>query len=102
VRIYPAEACFFLMQHYNERELLNIGTGEDLSIAELAGIIKEITGYKGNIVFDKSKPDGTPRKLMDVSRLHALGWRHRIPLTEGIALAYQDFLQTQSLAEQVI
>lgn len=90
-----AEACFFLMQTYNERELVNIGTGEDLSIAELAAIIKDTTGFKGNIVFDKTKPDGTPRKLMDVSKLHALGWRHSVSLTDGIKLAYQDFLLTQ-------
>jgi GDP-L-fucose synthase len=89
-----AEACFFLMQQYNEREILNIGTGEDLSIAELAEMIKETTGYKGNIVFDKTRPDGTPRKLLDVSRLQALGWRHSISLPEGIKLAYKDFLQT--------
>jgi len=90
-----AEACFFLMQEYNKRELINIGTGEDLSIAELAGIIKETTRFQGNIVFDTSKPDGTPRKLMDVSKLHALGWHHSISLTDGIKLAYQDFLQAQ-------
>ena len=68
-----AEACYFLMQQYNKRHLINIGTGIDLSIAELAEIIKQTTGFTGNIVFDKSKPDGTPRKLMDVSRLHELG-----------------------------
>jgi GDP-L-fucose synthase len=90
-----ADACFFLMQQYNQRELLNIGTGKDLSIAELAELIKETTGFKGNIVFDKTKPDGTPRKLMDVSRLHALGWQHRVSLADGIKLAYKDFLQTQ-------
>jgi len=98
-----AEACFFLMQHYNEKELINIGTGEDLTIAQLAEIIKNITGFKGSIVFDKTKPDGTPRKLMDVSKLHALGWRHSIELTEGIQLAYQDFKQTQmTITEGVV
>jgi len=98
-----AEACFFLMQHYNEKELINIGTGEDLTIAQLAEIIKNITGFKGSIVFDKTKPDGTPRKLMDVSKLHALGWRHSIELTEGIQLAYQDFMQTQmTITERVV
>lgn len=98
-----AEACFFLMQHYNQRELINIGTGEDLSIAELAGMVKKVTGFKGDILFDTSKPDGTPRKLMDVSKLHSLGWRHTIELSEGIKLAYQDFLEkTQtSVAERV-
>jgi GDP-L-fucose synthase len=88
-----AEACYFLMQEYNEKELVNIGTGEDLSIAELAGLIKEVTGYPGKIAFDASRPDGTPRKLMDVSKLHQLGWRHRTELKEGIQLAYRDFLQ---------
>ncbi|GAC1449621.1 MAG: GDP-L-fucose synthase [Chitinophagaceae bacterium] len=98
-----AEACFFLMQEYNNRALINIGTGEDLSIAELAMIIKKTTGFKGNILYDESKPDGTPRKLMDVSKLHSLGWHHNISLTDGIKLAYQDFLQTQKpVAEGII
>ncbi|MFT3936676.1 MAG: GDP-L-fucose synthase [Chitinophagaceae bacterium] len=92
-----AEACVFLMNNYNEKQLVNIGTGEDLSIAELANLIKNIVGYKGEIVFDKSKPDGTPRKLMDVSKLHSLGWKHTIELTDGIKLAYKDFLQSQKL-----
>lgn len=87
-----ADACYFLMQNYNEPKLINIGTGEDLSIKELALLIKNIVGFEGELVFDASKPDGTPRKLMDVSKLHAQGWKHRINLTEGIALAYQDFL----------
>ena len=90
-----AEACFFLMQQYNKKEFLNIGTGQDLSIAELAALIKLTTGFKGNIVFDSTKPDGTPRKLMDVSRLHALGWHHSVSLEEGIKLAYEDFLHAQ-------
>ncbi len=89
-----AEACFFLMQEYNEKGLINIGTGQDLSIAELAETIKKTTGFKGKISFDTTKPDGTPRKLMDVSKLHSLGWRHKISLSEGIALAYQDFLKS--------
>ena len=90
-----AEACFFLMQQYNKKEIINIGTGQDLSIAELAALIKITTGFKGNIVFDSTKPDGTPRKLMDVSRLHALGWHHSVSLEEGIKLAYEDFLHAQ-------
>jgi len=98
-----ADACLFLMQQYSKRELLNIGTGIDLSIAELAELIKKTTGYKGKIVFDKSKPDGTPRKLMDVSRLHALGWHHSVSLEDGIKLAYKDFLQSQkSVTEEII
>ena len=90
-----AEACFFLMQQYNEKGLINIGTGEDLSIAELANTLKNIIGFKGSVTFDKTKPDGTPRKLMDVSKLHALGWHHKIGLAEGIKSAYKDFLQKQ-------
>lgn len=87
-----AEACFYLMQNYDEAGLVNIGTGEDLSIKELALMIKKAVGFDGELVFDSSKPDGTPRKLMDVSKLHAQGWKHTIELEEGIRLAYQDFL----------
>jgi GDP-L-fucose synthase len=90
-----AEACFFLMNHYNEPELINIGTGEDLSIADLARLVQKIVGFTGRLIFDSSKPDGTPRKLMDVSKLHSHGWKHKIELEEGILLAYQDFLQKQ-------
>jgi GDP-L-fucose synthase len=88
-----AEACLFLMEHYNEREFVNVGTGEDLSIAELAELVKTVIGYEGKIVYDTSKPDGTPRKLMDVSKLHALGYNHKTGLKEGITIAYQDFLK---------
>jgi GDP-L-fucose synthase len=87
-----AEACYYLMQNYNEEGLVNIGTGEDLSIKDLALLIKRIVGYDGDINFDTSKPDGTPRKLMDVTKLHSKGWKHKIELEEGIALAYGDFL----------
>ncbi|SDQ00075.1 GDP-L-fucose synthase [Mucilaginibacter sp. OK268] len=87
-----AEACFYLMQNYDEQGLVNIGTGEDLSIKDLALLIKKIVGYEGNITFDTSKPDGTPRKLMDVTKLHSKGWKHKIELEEGIALAYKDYL----------
>lgn len=87
-----AEACYYLMQHYNEPGLVNIGTGEDVTIKELAELVKETVGYQGAISFDTSKPDGTPRKLMDVSKLHGYGWKHTIELPEGIKLAYQDFL----------
>ncbi|WP_219223175.1 GDP-L-fucose synthase family protein [Pedobacter antarcticus] len=87
-----ASACCFLMDNYNETELINIGTGEDLSIKDLAILIKEITGFEGGLEFDKTKPDGTPRKLMDVSKLHQMNWRHQVELKDGIALAYQDFL----------
>jgi GDP-L-fucose synthase len=88
-----ADACYFLMQEYNEAGLVNIGTGHDLSIKDLALLIKEVVGFTGDLVFDTSKPDGTPRKLLDVSKLHKLGWKHRIALQEGLALAYQDFLK---------
>ncbi|MDB5139695.1 MAG: GDP-fucose synthetase [Mucilaginibacter sp.] len=87
-----AEACYFLMQSYNEEGLVNIGTGEDISIKDLALLIKDIIGYQGQIDFDTSKPDGTPRKLMDVTKLHSKGWKHKIELEEGIRLAYSDFL----------
>ena len=87
-----AEACYYLMQNYDEAGLVNIGTGEDLSIKDLALLIKKVVGYEGEIKFDTSKPDGTPRKLMDVSKLHSKGWKHTIELEDGIKLAYQDFL----------
>ena len=85
-----AEACYFLMNNYSENTPINIGTGEDISIKELAEIIKEIVGFKGKIIWDSSKPDGTPRKLLDVSTIHKLGWSHRIALNEGIMNVYQD------------
>src|SRR5690606_5338321 len=91
-----ADACLFLMESYNEPQFINIGTGEDLSIRDLAYLIKEIVGYQGELAFDTSKPDGTPRKLMDVNKLHALGWRHTTGLAAGIRLAYADFLTKQA------
>ncbi|WP_410222100.1 GDP-L-fucose synthase family protein [Pedobacter sp.] len=87
-----ADACYFLMQNYDEPNLINIGTGEDLTIKDLALMIKDVVGFEGTLIFDTSKPDGTPRKLMDVSKLHNLGWRHQIELKEGLRLAYQDYL----------
>ncbi len=87
-----AEACFYLMQNYNQAGFINIGTGVDLSIKDLAILVGKIIGYEGDILFDTSKPDGTPRKLMDVSKLHNMDWKHKIDLEEGIHLAYQDFL----------
>ena len=87
-----ADACFFLMENYNESNLINIGTGEDLTIKDLALAVKNTVGFEGELVFDTSKPDGTPRKLMDVSKLHHLGWKHQIELEEGLKLAYQDYL----------
>ncbi|HEX3684201.1 MAG TPA: GDP-L-fucose synthase [Bryobacteraceae bacterium] len=88
-----ATAAVFLMQHYHEREIVNVGTGEDVTIAELAQLIAHSIGYEGRFVFDTSKPDGTPRKLLDVSRLHALGWRHAISLEAGIRSTYTWFLE---------
>jgi len=87
-----AEACFYLMENYNEPGLVNIGTGEDVTIKDLALTVKEVVGFDGELEFDTSKPDGTPRKLMDVNKLHSFGWKHKVELKEGIAYAYQDFL----------
>jgi len=92
-----ADACYYLMQNYDEAGLVNIGTGEDVSIKELALLVKSIVGYEGEINFDTSKPDGTPRKLMDVSKLHNKGWKHKVELEEGIKLAYQDFLSKENM-----
>ena len=111
-----AEACVFLMTLPDERfdallgsdesvtgrfepPLVNVGTGEDLTIAELAGLIKELTGFDGAIVFDPSKPDGTPRKLLDVSLLARAGWRATTPLADGLRIAYRDFLATEAARE---
>jgi len=87
-----AAACYFLMQHYNESGFLNIGVGSDVTIKHLAEMIQQVVGYEGEIKWNTDKPDGTPRKLMDVSKLHALGWKHTIDLEEGITRTYQDFL----------
>lgn len=87
-----AEACVYLMENYEDPQLINVGTGEEVSILELANLIKEVVGFEGEIAFDSSKPDGTPRKLMDSSRLHALGFRHQTSLKKGLELTYQDFL----------
>jgi GDP-L-fucose synthase len=92
-----ADACLFLMEQYNEKSLVNIGTGEDLSIAQLAQLVKEAVRFEGSIAFDATKPDGTMRKLLDVSKLHSMGWKHTIDLKEGIALAYTDFLAKQEV-----
>lgn len=86
-----ADACFFLMRQYNEPGLINVGIGEDITINELALLVKEIVGYNGAIMHDTTKPDGTPRKLMDVSRLHAMGWKAKIGLREGIEDVYREF-----------
>lgn len=88
-----ADACLFLMLNYNEVPFLNIGTGTDLSIKELALLIKDVVGYSGDLKFDRTKPDGTPRKLLDVSKVNAVGWKYKIPLADGITKVYEDFKQ---------
>lgn len=85
-----AEACYFLMLNYEEKDFVNVGIGEDLSIRELALLIKEIVQFNGELEFDITKPDGTPRKLMDVSKIHALGWKHKISLKDGIKKVYEE------------
>jgi GDP-L-fucose synthase len=93
-----ADACCFLMNNYNEKEIVNIGCGEDISISDLASLVKEVTQFEGDLIFDTSKPDGTPRKLLDVSKLHGLGWHHKTLLHDGLKIAYQDFLTKQKQA----
>ncbi len=85
-----ADACFYLMQNYNEPGLVNIGVGDDISIKDLAMLVKKIVGFEGELTFDTSKPDGTPRKLMDVGKLHAFGWKHKMELEEGISGVYNE------------
>ena len=91
-----ADACVFLMNNYNSADTINIGTGEDVSIKELAETIKNITGFGGKIVWDSAKPDGMMRKLLDVSRIHQLGWRHKTELEDGIAATYQWFINNKA------
>jgi GDP-L-fucose synthase len=95
-----ADACLFLMNHYSGNETVNLGTGKELSIAGLAELVGRVVGYQGKITFDPSKPDGTPRKLLDVSKLTGLGWTYKTELEEGIALAYDDFLHSEVRAER--
>ena len=87
-----ADACVFLMEQGVGEGLYNVGTGEDVTIGEVAAMVMDVVGFQGEIVFDTGKPDGTPRKLLSVERLHGLGWRGRTGLREGLALAYRDFL----------
>ncbi|HZQ46697.1 MAG TPA: GDP-L-fucose synthase [Verrucomicrobiae bacterium] len=91
-----ASGCLFLMENYDEQLFVNIGSGSEISIRELSELVKRIVGYTGEIFWDKSKPDGTPRKIMDSSRLFALGWRPKVTLEAGIQLAYADFLKHQA------
>jgi GDP-L-fucose synthase len=90
-----ADACLFLMRHYGDSELINVGTGEDVTIRDLAALIGRVVGYDGAIVWDRTKPDGTPRKLLDVSRLKVLGWKAQIGLRDGVRQAYAWYLKEQ-------
>lgn len=93
-----ADACLYLMLNYNEKLFINVGTGKDLSIKSLAELVKEIVGYEGELRWNTDKPDGTPRKLMDVSRIHQHGWKHKIELSDGIKAVYQEF-KSKSIEE---
>lgn len=95
-----ADACVYLMNTYSGNETVNLGTGKELSIKELAELVKKVVGFKGNITFDITKPDGTPRKLLDVSKLEKLGWKYKTELEDGIKLAYEDFLNNDMRAER--
>jgi GDP-L-fucose synthase len=97
-----ASAAVFLMQHYHEGEIINVGTGEDVTIAELANLVSDVVDFDGILKFDTAKPDGTPRKLLDVSRLHALGWRHKITLADGIQSTYDWYLQNTGLTRLAV
>jgi GDP-L-fucose synthase len=88
-----ADACMFLMENYNDGEIVNVGTGQDVTINELVSTMKKIIGYEGDIIYDSSKPDGTPRKLLDVSKINNLGWKHKILLEDGIKLTYNSMLE---------
>lgn len=88
-----ADACLHLMNNYNSTEIVNVGTGEDVSIKELSEIVKDVVGFSGNVLYDTSKPDGTPRKLLDVSKINSLGWKHKVGLKEGIQKTYSWYLE---------
>lgn len=95
-----AEACVYLMNNYSGNETVNLGTGKEVTIKELAQTVKDVVGYEGNLTFDTTKPDGTPRKLLDVSKLEGLGWKYHTELKDGIKLAYEDFLHSEIRAER--
>ncbi len=91
-----ADACIFLMKHYSDYDFLNVGSSEEINISDFASLVAEVVGYNGKIVYDLSKPDGAPRKLLDSSRLKTLGWRPKISLKDGLREMYMDFLRTES------
>jgi len=93
-----ADACLFLLRHYSDPEIINVGWGKDISIRELAELVAKTVGYSGDIVFDSSRPDGAPRKLLDTSRMRAIGWDPRISLTAGIEQTYRWFLENRHRA----
>lgn len=95
-----AEACLYLMENYDQKPFVNVGTGSEISISDLALLVKEIVGFEGKLHFDRSKPDGTPRKLLDVSRIQALGWKHQIDLEAGIRSVYQIYIEQNSGIER--
>ena len=95
-----ADACVFLMNNYSGDETVNLGTGKELTIKELTELVAKVIGYTGEIKWDPSKPDGTPRKLLDVSKLESLGWKYKTELEDGIRLAYDDFLNNPMRAER--
>ena len=95
-----AEACLYLMENYDQKPFVNVGTGSEISISDLALLVKEIVGFEGKLHFDRSKPDGTPRKLLDVSRIHALGWKHQMDLEAGIRSVYQIYIEQNSGIER--
>jgi GDP-L-fucose synthase len=94
-----ADASFLVMQEYNEKQFLNIGMGTDLSIRDLAQLIQKIIGFEGNLIFNTEKPDGTPRKVMDISKIKSMGWEPKIDLETGIRLAYHDYLKNTKLQD---
>jgi GDP-L-fucose synthase len=96
-----ADACVFVMKHYSGDEFLNVGTGEDITIAAFARLVAEVVGYEGKLTFDRSRPDGAPQKLLDVSKLSALGWRAKTPLPEGLKITYADFLAGGGRAKEL-
>lgn len=95
-----ADACVYLMNTYSGDETVNLGTGKELTVAQLAELVKKVIGYEGAVTFDPARPDGTPRKLLDVSKLRSLGWTYKVELEEGIAMAYNDFLHSEVRAER--